>query len=38
MKMAVASEGRTVAQHFGHCEGFNVFTVQEGFMRGCQNG
>ena len=30
MKIAVASEGMMVAQHFGHCEGFNVFTVQEG--------
>lgn len=30
MKIAVASEGKTVAQHFGHCDGFNVFTVQEG--------
>ncbi|KNY25971.1 NifB/NifX family molybdenum-iron cluster-binding protein [Pseudobacteroides cellulosolvens] len=30
MKIAVASEGRMVAQHFGHCEGFNVFTVQGG--------
>lgn len=30
MKIAVASEGKTVAQHFGHCEGFNIFTEQEG--------
>lgn len=30
MKIAVASEGKTVAQHFGHCEGFHVFDVQEG--------
>jgi predicted Fe-Mo cluster-binding NifX family protein len=30
MKIAVASEGRMVAQHFGHCEGFNVFTAREG--------
>jgi len=29
MKIAVASDGRMVSQHFGHCEGFNVFTVQE---------
>ncbi len=28
MKIAVASEGRIVAQHFGHCEGFNIFTVE----------
>ena len=30
MKIAVASEGNLVAQHFGHCEGFNIFSVQEG--------
>lgn len=29
MKIAVASEGKLVAGHFGHCEGFNIFTVQE---------
>lgn len=29
MKIAVASEGKMVAQHFGHCEGFNIFTVQD---------
>lgn len=34
MKIAVASEGRMVAQHFGHCEGFNVFTEQEGKVTG----
>lgn len=34
MKIAVASEGRMVAHHFGHCEGFNVFTVQEGKATG----
>ena len=30
MKIAVASEGKMVAGHFGHCEGFNIFTVDEG--------
>lgn len=34
MKIAVASEGRMVAQHFGHCEGFIVFTVQDGEAKG----
>ena len=29
MKIAVASEGKMVTEHFGHCEGFNIFTVQE---------
>ncbi|PYG89066.1 putative Fe-Mo cluster-binding NifX family protein [Ruminiclostridium sufflavum DSM 19573] len=28
MKIAVASEGKAVTEHFGHCEGFNIFTVQ----------
>lgn len=28
MKIAVASEGKMVAGHFGHCEGFNIFTVE----------
>ncbi len=28
-KIAVASEGKMVAGHFGHCEGFTFFTVTE---------
>lgn len=28
MKIAVASEGKTVTGHFGHCENFNVFEVE----------
>lgn len=28
MKIAVASEGRMVTEHFGHCEGFNVFDAE----------
>ncbi|SET34021.1 Chromosome partitioning ATPase, Mrp family, contains Fe-S cluster [Natronincola peptidivorans] len=28
MKIAVASEKETVAQHFGHCESFNIFEVE----------
>lgn len=27
MKIAVACDGERVAQHFGHCEGFIVFTT-----------
>lgn len=27
IKIAVASEGKRVAGHFGHCEGFALFTV-----------
>lgn len=30
MKIAVASEGKKVAQHFGHCEGFYLYTVESG--------
>jgi len=29
MKIAVASEGKMVTGHFGHCENFNIFEVQE---------
>lgn len=29
MKVAVASEGKMVAGHFGHCEGFNIFIVDD---------
>lgn len=28
MKIAVASEGKMVTEHFGHCEGFSIFEVQ----------
>ena len=28
MKIAVASEGKTVSEHFGHCEGFAVFDAE----------
>jgi len=27
MKIAIASEGNMVTSHFGHCENFNVFEV-----------
>jgi predicted Fe-Mo cluster-binding NifX family protein len=29
MKIAVASEGKFVSGHFGHCEGFTVYEVDE---------
>jgi predicted Fe-Mo cluster-binding NifX family protein len=29
MKIAVASEGQNVSQHFGHCEGFTLFDTKE---------
>ena len=28
IKIAVASEGQIVTGHFGHCENFNIFTVE----------
>lgn len=32
MKIAVASDGKDVAQHFGHCEGFHVFEQVDGAL------
>lgn len=32
MKIAVASEGKYVSEHFGHCEGFTVYEVDENKM------
>lgn len=29
MKIAVASEGQTVTQHFGFCKNFNIFHIEE---------
>ena len=30
MKIAIASEGSIVSQHFGHCEGFTIYYVENG--------
>jgi predicted Fe-Mo cluster-binding NifX family protein len=30
MKIAVASESKMVTEHFGHCEGFNIFDTEGG--------
>lgn len=30
MKIAVAADGKMVSGHFGHCEGFAIFTVADG--------
>lgn len=30
MKVGIAKNGNQVSQHFGHCEGFQVFEVDEG--------
>ena len=28
MKIAVANDGNHVSQHFGHCEGFNLYFIE----------
>ena len=30
MKIAIATDAGMVSRHFGHCEGFTLFTVEEG--------
>lgn len=30
MKIAIASDGKYVSGHFGHCEGFTIYEVEEG--------
>ena len=34
MKVAIAKDGNRVSQHFGHCEGFEVFEVNNGAVEG----
>ena len=34
MKIAVASMGNSVAEHFGHCEAFQVFETENGTVAG----
>ncbi len=36
MKIAVASEGLMVTEHFGHCEGFNIFDTENGKITGSE--
>jgi len=36
MKIAAACEGKTVTEHFGHCEGFMIFDVQNNEITGSQ--
>lgn len=33
MKIAIASEGSFVSGHFGHCEGFTMYDVDNGEVR-----
>ena len=30
MKIAVAKSGKEVSEHFGHCDGFEIFNVEDG--------
>ena len=30
MRIAVASEGKNVTEHFGHCEGFLIYDAENG--------
>lgn len=34
MKIGVAKDGINISQHFGHCEGFDVFEVEGGKITG----
>lgn len=34
MKIAVASEGKMVTEHFGHCEGFTIFDSENNVIKG----
>ena len=36
MKIAVASEGKTVTEHFGHCEGFTIFDAENNQIKSKQ--
>ena len=36
MKIAVAAEGKSVTEHFGHCQGFAIFETQDGRVVGSQ--
>ena len=37
MKIAVACLGNEVAQHFGHCETFNLYDVENGMITAQEN-
>lgn len=36
MKIAVACDGKNVSEHFGHCQGFDLFTAEGGKVTGHQ--
>ncbi len=33
-KIAVASEGEKITEHFGHCQNFNIYDVEDGKIVG----
>ncbi|MEG0070315.1 MAG: NifB/NifX family molybdenum-iron cluster-binding protein [Raoultibacter sp.] len=37
MRIAVASDGLDISQHFGHCDNYNYYTVSDGVIVDCQN-
>jgi Uncharacterized conserved protein len=37
MKIAVASNGKNICGHFGHCENFNIFKTTEGKITSLQS-
>lgn len=36
MKIAVASEGKRITEHFGHCEGFTIFETENNQIKSKQ--
>lgn len=34
MKVAVASEGQTITMHFGHCQGFTIYDIEDNKVTG----
>ena len=34
MKIAIAKEGNLVSGHFGHCEGFEIYDIENGKVKG----
>ncbi|MCL6591777.1 MAG: NifB/NifX family molybdenum-iron cluster-binding protein [Firmicutes bacterium] len=33
MKVAIATDNGTVSQHFGHCEGFAIYDIENGLVK-----
>jgi len=36
LKIAIAKEGDMVAQHFGQCKGYDLFTIENGAVTGSE--